>query len=59
MFQQMYSIPFPETFGFSGIFSSRFKGIEGKYIRVSNRIEGMDQPEFSVDQTLGTKNVCG
>lgn len=27
-------------------------GIEGKYIRVSNRIEGMDQPEFSVDQTL-------
>lgn len=27
-------------------------GIEGKYIRVSNTLEGMDQPEFIVDQTL-------
>lgn len=40
-----------------GIYSKTllcFKGVEGKYIRLSsNSIQGLDPPEFIVDATLG------
>ena len=35
------------------IFLLYLQGVEGKYIRVGSNLEGMDQPEFIVDQTLG------